>query len=229
MTSYRQIEDRLDLVLRSPEARRLEAPLPTLSLLAAATAFGDKDTLQAACKVCLTGNTSRDLLSEVARQTYLFAGYPRAINALGVLAKLAPREVDAAPDLDSDRGAHDSWLERGQALCARVYGDRYPALLKTMEQRDSKLGRWMIVEGYGKVLSDPLLPPRSRELTAVAALAVLDVAPQLRAHLRGSLLVGATVIELESTLHIAAAISPSGYAANRSLARETAQELKSSR
>jgi 4-carboxymuconolactone decarboxylase len=153
----------------------------------------------------LERGTSPNALYEVLLQTYLFAGYPRAINALAELAALGGgADGGGRVDLDADAGQDVVWRRRGGELCRRVYGTAYEALLATMGRISPDLARWMVVEGYGKVLSRPGLDAITRELTAVAALLVLSVPDQLRAHLRGALLVGASPAAVESTLRTAA-------------------------
>jgi 4-carboxymuconolactone decarboxylase len=207
---YRQIERELDSRLASLEASAGPDPeLRGLALAAAAAARGRRDTLRAALRLLRRRSLHPGRLREVLLQTYLFAGYPRAINALAELAALEP-EPAAPPrlDLDGDRGALPSWRERGEALCRKVYGAAYEKLLATMARISPELGRWMVVEGYGKVLSRPALDAKTRELAAVAALMTLDVPDQLRAHLRGSFLCGASRSEVEGVLAAAALIAP---------------------
>jgi len=67
--------------------------------------------------------------------------------------------------------------------------------------------RWMVKEGYGKVLGRPGLSLADRELCISALLAVLDVPTQLYSHLRGALNVGAQTGEVEHALRIAADVS----------------------
>jgi 4-carboxymuconolactone decarboxylase len=131
-------------------------------------------------------------LREVLLQTYLFAGFPKSINALSELALLDTKEPSGAIDLEEDLGKDAEWIDRGQALCRRVYGASYDRLLASMARLSPDLGRWMISEGYGKVLSRPGLDARERELAAIGALVVLHVPEQLKAHVRGAMLVGAS-------------------------------------
>ncbi len=216
---YRQFERELDSRLASLEAGEgPPAEIRGLALAAAAAAHGRRDALRAALRVLRRRSLDPAKLREVLLQTYLFAGYPRAINALAELAALGP-EPAAPPtlDLDHDRGADAGWRVRGEALCRRVYGGAYDRLLATMARISPELGRWMVVEGYGKVLSRPLLDARTRELAAVAALMTLDVPDQLRAHFRGSFLCGATRADLEGVLAVAALIAPEMLESSRAL------------
>ncbi len=216
---YRQLERELDSRLASLEAAKgLPPELPGLTLAAAAAARGRRDALRAALRVVRRRSLDPEKLREVLLQTYLFAGYPRAINALAELAALGPEPaVLPTLDLDHDRGQDAVWRARGEALCRRVYGGAYDRLLATMTRISPELGRWMVVEGYGKVLSRPVLDARTRELAAVAALMTLDVPDQLRAHFRGSFLCGANRADIEGVLAVAALIAPEMLEPSRAL------------
>ena len=62
------------------------------------------------------------------------------------------------------------------------------------------LDTWMIVEGYGKVLSRPALDLARRELCVVAACAVGRQDRQLHSHLHGALHAGASASVVSLTL-----------------------------
>ncbi len=207
---YRPPERKLDSGLRALSGPPGEA-VRLLAAASAAAAAGRRDVTRAALRLALGRGIPAPDLGEILLQVYLFAGYPRAINALAELAALVP-EPPAPPALDlaADRGRDRDWLARGESLCRRVYGPTYDRLLATMARISPELGRWMVVEGYGKVLARPGPDARTRELCAVAALAALDVPGQLRAHLRGALLVGASAEDLDGTLAAAAVAAPEG-------------------
>jgi 4-carboxymuconolactone decarboxylase len=206
---YRQLEQELESGLTSLEAGTYgDRETLLTALLGAAAAAGDRPRLRAALKLARDGGISPEAAREGVLQTYLFAGYPRAINALADVTALYGPPEDATVDLDPHPGDEPRWLAEGQALCRKVYGEAYPKLLDTMARVAPELGRWMVVEGYGKVLSRPGLSPRLRELAAVGALAALAVPPQLRAHLRGALLVGATPAEVAGAIEAAALVVP---------------------
>jgi 4-carboxymuconolactone decarboxylase len=207
--SYRQVladlESRLAALEGDPSPPRA---IRGLALAAAAAAAGRRDLTRAVLRVVLARGGDPEAVREVLLQTYLFAGYPRAINALAELATLAPVPEPAPLPLSPAPGEGSGWSRDGEALCRRIYGSRYPKLREVMGRISPDLGRWMVVEGYGKVLSRPRLDSRVRELTAVAALVPLDVPDQLRAHLRGALRVGASGDEVVGTLRTASLVAP---------------------
>jgi len=99
------------------------------------------------------------------------------------------------------------WVGRGQNVCRAVYGGQYPRLRENIRDLHPDMERWMVKEGYGKVLGRPGLSLADRELCISALLAVLDVPTQLYSHLRGALNVGAPPEEVEQALRIAADVS----------------------
>ena len=138
---------------------------------------------------------------EVILQTHLFAGYPRAINAL-----IAVHRVD--PNLKistlADSLPPEQWQSSGESLCNLIYGENYPALRRRMNRLHPALDTWMVEMGYGRVLSRPGLSPLMRELCAVAVLAGQNVEAQLLSHLKGSLHVGASKELLRGVLNCTA-------------------------
>ena len=138
-------------------------------------------------------------VDEVILQSYLFAGFPRTLNAarawrnIGVAA--APLE-DPAAMLSSGV----DWVERGEATCKTVYGESYELLRSNIRELHPALDAWMITDGYGKVLSRPNLDLRKRELCIVAACAATGQQRQLHSHLHGALNAGATLKEVQAAL-----------------------------
>jgi 4-carboxymuconolactone decarboxylase len=76
----------------------------------------------------------------------------------------------------------------------------YERLRVNIRDLHPALDAWMIVEGYGKVLSRPGLDLKRRELCVVAACAVLEQERQLHSHLHGALNAGATPAEVDDAL-----------------------------
>jgi 4-carboxymuconolactone decarboxylase len=137
-------------------------------------------------------------VEEVVLQTYLFAGFPRALNAAREWRRISGR---AAPATDEGTTVDpELWTERGEATCATVYGSFYERLRKNIRDLHPALDTWMIVEGYGKVLGRPQLDLARRELCIVAACAVAKQDRQLHSHLHGALHTGAHPDVVSATL-----------------------------
>jgi len=118
----------------------------------------------------------------------LYAGYPAAFAALEAVRAEWPEPATAAEGRTSRAGER----RRGLALCRRVYGPVLPRLLGRVRRLHPAIARWMIEEGYGRVLSRPGMDARERGLVTVAALAALGWEPQLVSHLLGAARLGAT-------------------------------------
>ena len=95
---------------------------------------------------------------------------------------------------------------RGEAVCRTVYGGQYGALRQSVALLHPALERWMLEDGYGKVLGRPGLGLMERELCVVALAAGLDAPRQLYSHLRGALNAGATPEQVDGALAEAASV-----------------------
>jgi alkylhydroperoxidase/carboxymuconolactone decarboxylase family protein YurZ len=98
--------------------------------------------------------------------------------------------------------SHESekWFQDGLDLCRKVYGKNYDRLKRKFLSVSPEIFRWMVVEGYGKVLSRPGLIQIERELAEVAALIVDNRQRQLISHVIGSLNVGADFATIKNVV-----------------------------
>lgn len=142
-------------------------------------------------------------IEEMILQSYLFAGYPRALQAMVAWREVSGRAAPAGPT--EDRG---EWRARGERICGRVYAGQYQRLRSNVARLHPDLERWMLEEGYGKVLGRPGLDLAARELCIVALLAVQAAPVQLHSHLRGALNAGAAAEDVAAALAVAASVAP---------------------
>ena len=138
-------------------------------------------------------------VEEIILQSYLFAGFPRTLNAMRVWRSVSKRPAPTREPAESTSDL-DTWRERGEETCEIVYGDSYEKLRKNVLDLHPVLEDWMIVDGYGKVLARPGVDLRTRELCVVAACAVSGQQRQLHSHLYGALNAGAPVGEVRAVL-----------------------------
>lgn len=134
-------------------------------------------------------------VEEIILQSYLFAGFPRALNAARAW-RVASERPAPAEDAEAQIANLDMWRELGERTCQIVYGDSYDRLRENVRQLHPALDEWMIVDGYGKVLSRPGVDLRTRELCIVAACAVAGQQRQLHSHLHGALNAGSSASEV---------------------------------
>ena len=169
--------------------------------LAAVVASGTEVDIRSAMTRATSARLPRVWVEELILQTYLFAGFPRALNAMREW-----RKASGSPAPEQDEGerldATAEWAEQGEETCHTVYGEMYERLRVNIRALHPALDTWMIVEGYGKVLSRPGLDLKRRELCVIAACAVLEQERQLHSHLHGAVNAGATPAEVDGTLAV---------------------------
>lgn len=147
-------------------------------------------------------------VEELVLQSYLFAGFPRALNAAREWRRVSGAPAPEADEADELWRAGDEWAARGEATCRLVYGAAYERLRRNIRMLHPALDAWMITEGYGKVLSRSSLDLARRELCVIAACAAGGHERQLHAHLHGALNVGAPPEWVSDTLDALAGLVP---------------------
>jgi 4-carboxymuconolactone decarboxylase len=176
----------------------LEAGLRHLVRIAGAIAGSPEGQVRAVMSDALD-SVDPVAVEEIILQSYLFAGFPRALNAARAWRAVSERP---APRVDPEGlvANLDMWRDLGERTCAIVYGESYEKLRRNIRELHPALDEWMIVDGYGKVLSRPGVDLRTRELCVLAACAVSGQQRQLHSHLRGALNSGASAGELALVL-----------------------------
>jgi 4-carboxymuconolactone decarboxylase len=165
---------------------------------AAAVAAGSEEEVRAGIADAV-GAVPVAWMEEMILQSYLFAGFPRTLNAAREWRRLSGIDAPAA-DAGEEYERTEEWRARGEATCATVYGPFYERLRGNIRALHPALDAWMIVDGYGKVLGRPGLDLKRRELCVVAACAASRQHRQLHSHLHGAVHAGATSAEIEGTL-----------------------------
>ena len=174
-----------------PTLSALDDATRQLVRLAAVVAAGDEGTIRLA--LARSDNSVPHVwVEELILQSYLFSGFPRALNAMREWRRISARPVEWASAGDAPRDAANAglWRRLGEQTCRQVYDGMYDRLRVNIRELHPELDEWMIVEGYGKVLSRPGLDLPRRELCIVAACAASRQERQLHSHLRGALNVG---------------------------------------
>ena len=159
---------------------------------------------------------------EALLQTYLFVGYPIALQAIAMWRERTGFKAPTRPTRDNAR----NWRQRGEEVCAKVYAGQYERLRSNISDLHPDMERWMLEEGYGKVIGRPGLDLKVRELCIVSVLVGLEAPQQLYSHLRGALNAGATVEEVENTVELA---STHTSLATKEIARKVWRDLKARR
>jgi 4-carboxymuconolactone decarboxylase len=171
--------------------------------VAATVAGGEEVDVRAELQRAAAG-TSHLWIEELLLQSYLFAGFPRALNAMREWRRIAKTPAWAGE-------VQDDLREAGEATCKKVYGRMYDRLRENIRVLHPQLDEWMILEGYGKVLSRPQLDLARRELCIVAACAATAQDRQLQSHLHGALNVGVAPPAITSALESLRDVIPAAF------------------
>ena len=175
--------------------------LEVLVRISASIAASDWDAVEGDLGHLSDTNCPLEVVEEMILQLYLFVGFPAALTAAGIWRKLCGHAaIETDPLAVPDR--LEEWERRGVTVCRTVYGSSYEALRANVSATHPALDRWMVLEGYGKVLGRPGLPLWQRELCIVAMLAAGGWEQQLHSHLKGALRAGAGSELVEGALEI---------------------------
>ncbi|HLU39363.1 MAG TPA: carboxymuconolactone decarboxylase family protein, partial [Planctomycetota bacterium] len=176
-----------DLIARLFARPGLDLPVRAVACAQVAVARAHWPRLEQTLRAAHAARCPRVALEEGLLQGILFYGFPRAITSFATLANVWP--VPTPP-----RGGGlppDEQPAAGRALFAAVYGGNTASVEDMLANLHGELHDFVVDIAYGRILSRPALPPRDRELAAVAVLAALDQTPQMVAHGRGALHFGA--------------------------------------
>ncbi len=188
-----------------------------LAFYSAAIALADEPALTAAVASARNHGLNRSSLNEVVLQSYLFLGFPRMLVAAEHLHNRYKEEREGLPLTPVSGEEAAEWFERGEALCRRVYDGNYDRLKERVEEVAPEIFRWMIFEGYGKVLSRPGIDVIERELAIIACLMIEDRPAQLFSHIRGALNVGAQPSQVRQVIEDIGAAAGSGYTTSKDI------------
>ena len=161
-----------------------------LAACACLMAQGDLERLKPAVKMALDNGVTINELKEAFSQLYAYTGFPRSLNALGVLNKV----------LDNKQ---PSWQEGKPWKRPEIWDDAAKALKQGTEVQTKLSGRsydyhfcpqddyYLKSHLFGDIFASDQLSAADREIVTVAALSGLEgVAPQLAAHKQGAVNMG---------------------------------------
>lgn len=162
-------------------------------------------------------------LYEVLLQSYLFAGFPAALEGVRTLERTfgVPPERVFEEDPHAIAREYERFFARGEALYQTVYGKNAPRVREEMIRLSPELAAWAMIEGYGKTLSRSGLPTNTRELCIVAQLTQLGWDRQLYSHILGARNTGSSV----EAIRQAARIGAHGNEALRARAEQLLEKL----
>src|SRR5215203_1181213 len=139
----------------SDKLTSIDEPTRCLVQIAGAIAGGTEQTTRTFMERAV-GCADNAAVDEVILQSYLFAGFPRTLNAARIWRTVAGAQAPKADESAELKNGGD-WVERGEKTCETVYGESYEMLRENIRSLHPALDAWMITDGYGKVLSRPEL------------------------------------------------------------------------
>lgn len=204
-----------------------------LATVAALAAMGTATPqLKTHIRASLNVGLKEEEIVECILQMALYAGFPASLNALQATREVFYQEKKARSDFKPKltQGDQATRFKRGAVLIGEVYGNPKAAeeLIKSMDDIAPDMARFIVEFPYGDVYSRPGLDMKSREIATVAALVAMgNAAPQLKTHIRASLQVGLTKVEVTECIIQMALYAGFPASLNAlSTAREVYQEKK---
>jgi 4-carboxymuconolactone decarboxylase len=191
----------------------LDVPTAALIRLAARVTAGDETAVRDGFAECAAAATPDAWVEELILQSYLFAGFPRALNAAREWRRQQEAAGGTGPAGAGEPTTYEQafdWRLRGEATCAVVYGEMYEKLRGNIRRLHPALDEWMIVEGYGKVLSRPGLDLPRRDDAEFAACIAARQDRQLHSHLHGAVNAGAAPAAIDAVLVAVRDVVPDG-------------------
>jgi len=169
-----------------------------LAACACLMAQGDLEGLEYAMRSALNNGVTINELKEAFSQLYAYTGFPRSLNALGVLKKVLDDKSSPSGELERGR-----WQE-GKPWTRPAEWDDAKAAYELGKKNQTQLsGRpfdydfcpqdnyYLKSHLFGDIFASDQLTPADREIVTVAALSGLEgVDPQLAAHKRGAVNMG---------------------------------------
>ncbi|VTZ65452.1 carboxymuconolactone decarboxylase family protein [Sinorhizobium medicae] len=152
----------------------------------------------------LSAGATKSDLEELLIQVSVYAGFPSALTAAGVLrsALEAPDHPDSSAPVSPPSNRAERFRRGAEALSATSAGSGAD-VVDTFKDVAPDLGRILVEHCYGDVFSRPGLAPKTRELAACSALAAMGTVTSekpLAVHIDAALNVGADQTEIVETI-----------------------------
>ena len=196
-----------------------------MSVIACDEAKGDLVALESAIHNGLEAELTVSQIKEALSQLYAYTGFPRSLNALGVLQRVI-----------GDRQAKGVKVIMGED--ASPLGDEYDALKEGTRVQTQLVGKafeyefaeatdyYLKAHLFGDIFARDNLTYADRELVTVSALSGLEgVEPQLKAHIAGARNMGVTEEQLQG---IVVALAANGLLSEAGRLAKAYDELSNS-
>lgn len=146
-------------------------------------------------------------IREAVYQCAPYIGYPKTLNALGVVNEVFKEKGISLPLENQGTVAEENRLEKGKAIQDALYGDEIKKTMSTLPVNfKDDVPQFLTETNFGDYYTRGGLDIKTRELLMYCVLATLGAEFQLKAHAKGSIKAGNTKEEL-----VAAMVQCIGY------------------
>lgn len=184
--------------IKAQQNMALDARQQGLSAIAGLEAKGDLENLSKAIDDALDHGLTVSEIKEALSQLYAYTGFPRSLNALGILQKVintrketgkkTPMGQDDSTVLPKDFDALKTGAEVQTKLSGRPFDYTFAP----------RTDYYLKAHLFGDIFAGKVLSHSDREIVTVSAIASLPgCEPQLLAHARGALNMGVKKEELQ--------------------------------
>ena len=170
-----------------------------LAACACLMAQGDMERLEPAVRMALDNGVTINELKEAFSQLYAYTGFPRSLNALGVLSKV----LENSPSFGGGKEGDSDWQEGKPWKRPAEWDDARKAYELGTKNQTQLSGKpfnydfcpqddyYLKSHLFGDIFAGDQLSAADREIVTVAALSGLEgVTPQLAAHKQGAVNMG---------------------------------------
>ena len=178
------------LMMATVNAQTLTERQKGLAACACLMAQGDRNRLEPTVRMALNKGVTINELKEAFSQLYAYTGFPRSLNALGVLSKVLEDKQanwqEGKPwkrpaEWDDAKKAYELGVKNQTQLSGKPFNYEF------CPQDDYYLKSHL----FGDIFASDQLSAADREIVTVAALSGLEgVVPQLAAHKQGAVNMG---------------------------------------
>ncbi len=181
------------------EAQMLTKRQQGLAACACLMAQGDMERLEPAVRMALDNGVTINELKEAFSQLYAYTGFPRSLNALGVLSKV----LESSHSSEESGKKGPNWQEGKPWTRPAEWDDARKAYELGTKNQTQLSGQpfdytfcpqddyYLKSHLFGDIFAGDQLSAADREIVTVAALSGLEgVAPQLAAHKKGAVNMG---------------------------------------
>lgn len=169
--------------------------LEILSLISASAAVKNLDKFDYFVRLALQKRISKIKIYEALLQNYLFCGFPNALFFLKRFHHLSGYKPKKISSVNTNR-----LKEKGIKTSKKIYGDKLEKLISNVKKFSPELSEWLIIEGYGKVISRSALKIKEREACIISVLSTQMFEEQLISHLYGGLRNGLKMTQIRKII-----------------------------